>query len=245
MQKLVTTVLVLAAIAVFGTAGYLLVHHDKVQHAGEVLPLPSTSTTAPSTSASSSKPAGPPPVVAFIGDDWTTGAGASSTAKRFTTRLCTALGLHEVNAGVPGAGYAKQGPSGQSYASEVAAVVSARPDVVIVSGGRNDVGDDPAFVSTQALRLLEKLHSRLAQAVLIVISPMWGDSDAPAALHTIATAIQHDAVSAGATYVSVGDPIHGHSSYMATAADPNDAGYAAIAGALAPKLAPLIPRDQP
>jgi lysophospholipase L1-like esterase len=243
VQKVLTGVLVLAAIAVFGAAGYLLVHKDKVTHAGDVLPLPTTSvSSSTSASPSSSAPAGPPPVVAFIGDDWTSGVGASSTSKRFTTRLCAALKLHEVNAGVPGSGYAKQGSSGASYATEVAAVVSARPAVVIVSGGRNDVSDDPTFLNTQVLRFLEKLHSRLAHAVLIVVSPMWGDSDPPAALHTLASAIQHDAASAGATYLSVGDPIHGHPSYMANAADPNDAGYAAIAAALAPKLAPLIPR---
>jgi hypothetical protein len=47
------------------------------------------------------------------------------------------------------------------------------------------------------------------------------------------------AAAVGATYLNVPDPIRGHPGEMANAANPDDAGYAAIAKALEPKLAPL------
>jgi lysophospholipase L1-like esterase len=45
----------------------------------------------------------------------------------------------------------------------------------------------------------------------------------------------------GGTYLDIPDPIHGHPGFMADAADPNDRGYAAIAAALEPQLALLLP----
>jgi hypothetical protein len=44
----------------------------------------------------------------------------------------------------------------------------------------------------------------------------------------------------GGTYLDLADPVHGHSNFMASATDPNDAGYAAIAHAVGPLLDPVI-----
>jgi hypothetical protein len=44
-------------------------------------------------------------VVAFLGDDYTTGAGASSPAKRFSTLVSQQLGVVEKNFGIAGAGH--------------------------------------------------------------------------------------------------------------------------------------------
>jgi lysophospholipase L1-like esterase len=253
MRRVGSVALVLLAIAVFAAAGYVVVHRTRVADAGvtPALPLlttpvtpsatlttsPAAGTPTPSGSVSTAAPT--PPVVAFLGDEWTSGAGASPTSKRFTTLVCAKLGLRELNFGLPGSGYAKQGPSGGDYASQLANIVAARPAMVVVSGGRNDVGEDPSFASAQAHRLIEKLRSRLPHATIVIVAPMWGDSTAPGALSKLATSLRQDAKAFGARYLDIRDPIHGHPSEMATAAHPDDAGYAAIARVLEPQLAPL------
>ena len=41
-------------------------------------------------------------------------------------------------------------------------------------------------------------------------------------------------------YLAVPDPIHGHPQDMSDGADPDDAGYAAIAAALTPKIRAVL-----
>jgi lysophospholipase L1-like esterase len=57
----------------------------------------------------------------------------------------------------------------------------------------------------------------------------------------LGSAVRQGVTAAGGTYLDLPDPIHGHPSYMADLADPNNQGYAAIAAALAPDLQPLLP----
>jgi lysophospholipase L1-like esterase len=253
MRRVGSVALVLLAIAVFAAAGYVVVHRTRVADAGVTPALPSVTTSAtPSVTLTTSPAAGTPtpsgsgstapptpPLVAFLGDDWTAGAGASPTSKRFTTLVCARLGLRELNYGLRGSGYAKQGRSGGDYASQVPNIVAARPAMVVVTGGRNDVGEDPSFAGGQAHRLIEKLRSRLPRASIVIVAPMWGDSAEPSTLRKLATNLKRDAAAVGATYLNLPDPIRGHPNEIATAARPNDAGYAAIARALEPKLAPL------
>src|SRR3954451_1696701 len=111
--------LVVAATAVFAVAGYVLTHDETPPGAGTTVgsvvepssatapPSSSTPTTSPSRSPSGSATTSPPsqpPLVAFLGDDWTVGTRASSPAKRFSTLVCARLGLRELNFGVAGAG---------------------------------------------------------------------------------------------------------------------------------------------
>jgi lysophospholipase L1-like esterase len=244
----------LVGVVVFASAGYVLVHHTAVHGAGKLprlpaaasigtTPAPATATaTAPATAPTVSRSSGPKPVVAFVGDDWTSGSGASSPAKRFTTLVSTALDLQQLNFGVAGSGYAKQGRSGGDYLSRIPDVVAAGPAMVVVSGGRNDVADSPGFAGAHARRLFRLLRSQLPQAAVIAVAPMWGDSQAPPALHRIAHAVHRAALGAGVNYLSVADPIQGHPGFMADAAHPDDRGYAAIASLLDRRLAPYVPR---
>jgi lysophospholipase L1-like esterase len=178
------------------------------------------------------------PVVAFLGDDWTLGVGASATSRRFTTVVSRGLKLSERNFGLDGAGYAKS----TGYRSRVDDVVAAKPAVVVVSGGRNDARGDPATAARQIQTLFADLHRRLPQAVLVALAPFWGDSDLPAELTVLGQAIKQAVRDVGGAYVGLADPIHGHPEFMADQADPNDDGYAAIAAAVEPELAKRLPR---
>jgi lysophospholipase L1-like esterase len=245
-----TGVVVLAALAVAEIVAAVFVvrdHHSPTAAVAAPASTPAVtfSSKAPSlgVEATSTSQGSASVLIAFLGDDWTTGTGASRPANRFTTLLARRLGVAERSFGVAGAGYAKASATGGTYAAQVAAVVAAQPDVVVVSGGRNDASDSPDTAAADARRLFATLHAKLPNAVLIGIAPFWGDSDLPPAMIQLGRAVKAAVTAAGGTYLDLPDPIHGHPSFMADAADPNDQGYAAIAAALAPQLQPLLPSD--
>jgi lysophospholipase L1-like esterase len=192
--------------------------------------------------SSASRPGAGRPVVAFLGDDWTAGIGASAQGKRFSTLLARRLQVKERNFGVDLTGYAKSSDTGGPYRERLAAVVAAHPVMVVVSGGRNDRSDDAATFADDAEQLFATLRAKLPAAVLVAVAPFWGDSDLPPELVRISRTVEKAVTDARGTYLDVADPIHGHPEFMADAGDPNDQGYRAIAAALAPRLAPLLPR---
>ena len=243
MQRLSSWLVVLLALAVFVAAGYVVTKKDHVRDAGTVLPVDSVSASSSAggdASGSPSRGSAGKRTVAFLGDDWTAGTGASTRSKRFTTLLAKDLGATERNFGVDGSGYAKSSSSGGAYDSRIDQVVAAHPDVVVVAGGRNDTGDYVPTLQARVKSLFARLHDKLPKATLVAVAPFWGDSDAPSDLGPVTAAVKKYVDAAGGTYLDISDPVRGHSSYMASDADPNDKGYAAIATALAPKLRALL-----
>jgi lysophospholipase L1-like esterase len=244
--------LAVLAVLELAAAGYVVGHNDtpktgaaSAAAVGQPTGGSSTSQTRPSRgidATSATRDGTGAVVVAFLGDDWTAGTGASGKGKRFTTQLSRQFDVQERNFGVDGTGYAKSSDSGGPYASRLAAVVAAQPQVVVVSGGRNDRSDDAATVAERAHRLFATLRARLPDAVLIAVAPFWGDSELPPELVALGDAVRQAVTDAGGNYLDVPDPIHGHPAYMADAGDPNDVGYRTIAAALEPQLAPLLPR---
>jgi lysophospholipase L1-like esterase len=200
-----------------------------------VVPTTPTSTPTPA-------PSPPPrPTVAFLGDDYTTGVGASRAGNGFVPLLGQALDVPVRTFGAPGAGYARpRGHPRRTYASEVAAVVASKPDIVVVSGGRNDFTDLLATFRTAARQLFATLHAKLPHAELAAVAPWWGDSPHPPELRVLDAPVRTAVLAAGGHYLNVPDPLTGHRNWMADSADPNDAGYRAIATSLTPALHQLI-----
>jgi lysophospholipase L1-like esterase len=200
----------------------------------------SSKTAARTVTGSAPPSGGPEPVVAFLGDEWTAGAGTSGKAHRFTTLLSSSLHVKQRNFGSDGAGY---GTSGNSYASHVDELVAAHPDVVVVSGGRNDLSTEHDLTATasEVDQLFHALHTKLPDATLIAVAPFWGDSDLPQPLITLGHEVKDAVTAVHGTYLDVEDPIHGHPGFMANDTDPDDDGHAAIAAALQSVVAPLLP----
>lgn len=247
MNRLWTALTVLAAIAVFWVAGYVIAHDEPVPTAGQA-PGYSQSRTTPTPSTSTSPPSAAPTrrlTVAFLGDDYTSGEGATARAARFSTLICAALHLTERNFGNAGSGYAVSGVVGGNYLSRIDEVIAAHPDVVLVSGGRNDAIGNARTVATGAKTLFARLHRRLPNAVLVAVAPLWGDSPPLPALAPIAASIRAAVRAAGGSYLAINDPLRGHPRWMADLADPNNAGYAAIEGALEAPLGALLVAAHP
>lgn len=202
--------------------------------------LSSTASNSSGTATAASAAAGGgEKVVAFLGDEWTAGAGSSATASRFASLLSSRLHVTQRNFGARGGGY---GTSSDRYESSVAEVVAAHPDVVVVTGGRNDLTPAHDLIATtgEVDRLFADLRAGLPNARLIAVAPFWGDSDLPQALVTLGREVKDAVTAAHGTYLDIADPIHGHPDFMADDVDPNDKGHAAIAAALASELEPLV-----
>ena len=230
---------ILAALTMVLVA-YTLLHASPAPVAGALAtltgsasaqPTPTlTPTPAPSVSATTA----PQPVVAFLGDSYAAGAGASSPSKGWTDLVSHHLGWVEKNLSLTTAGYSTAGEPGEtSYRARIHALVATGAQIVVVSGGRGDVSVGATRLRSEVRATLVGIHAALPKAKIIVVSPTWGNSPAPARLTAVITIVRAEAVRAGATYLNIGEPMAGKVALMAVNGwQPNDAGHAAIAAAV-------------
>ena len=182
----------------------------------------------------------------FIGDSYSAGKGAGNVAKRFTTLTADAMGWREVNAAQGCTGYVAQcWQNGKLHISYEAVLqtITFQPDIVIVSGGRNDQWT--SNTSASIYWFYACLHAKFPKAQLFATSPIWGSTrKPPAKMQLLQTAVRTAALGNGATYIDLGNPLLGHPEYMAKdAIHPNVSGHAAIANALIRSLANLVPAN--
>ncbi len=168
------------------------------------------------------------PLVAFYGDSYTLGTGASDPSKRWSTRICASRGWNEYNPSVNGLGFVKNRlPSGPNLPDRI---IAKKPDIVFITMGLNDAysydqlgtGIDDAIVAD-----FEKLHNALPDARFIVVEPFWYTSARPEALGTVIDWVKDAADGIGADYIPGASTwIQGREGEMASdGLHPNDAGY--------------------
>lgn len=180
-----------------------------------------------------------PPDAVFLGDSYTAGIG--SDGPDWPTAVSADLGWNAVNLAAGGTGYVTEAGvegCGKEHCGaylEQSMSITDTPDIIVVSGGRNDTGDG---IEAAALELFTSLRDRYSGATIIALSP-WMDDDPPAAaLTATATAIRNAADEAGITYLDTGQPFVSHTELISTdGIHPNAAGYAALSALLTPMLA--------
>lgn len=180
-----------------------------------------------------------PPDVVFLGDSYTVGIG--SEGPDWPTTVSAALGWNAVNLAAGGTGYVTEAGvegCGKEHCGaylEQSTAIAGNPDIIIVSGGRNDSGDG---IEAAALKLFTTLHEENPNATVIALSP-WMDDDPPGdALTAAATAIHAAADASDVAYIDTGQPFVGHPELIsADGVHPNADGYAALSALLTPLLA--------
>ncbi|MEP6477967.1 MAG: SGNH/GDSL hydrolase family protein [Rhodoglobus sp.] len=172
------------------------------------------------------------PIVAFYGDSYTLGTGASDPSKRWSTIICAERGWTEVNPSVNGLGFIN---NREAYGvDEPGEVIAANPDIVFVTMGLNDnFSYDFAanLIRSQITKDFDRLKAALPGARFIVVEPFWYTDDRPESLPVISGWVQDAAEAIDADYIpGASHWIEHHPEWMADdELHPNDAGYAELA----------------
>lgn len=194
-------------------------------------------TVSGESSALAGSAPGVAPVAVFIGDGYAAGADSTAPAKRWTSLVAARLGWTEVNLGFAGTGYLTTGATRANYIGSIPDVVAANPAIVVVSGGRNDVGQPEAAEKLAITTFLNALKAAVPTARIVVLSPVWDDDPVPAGLTAIAADLQAAAATTGVGYLDIGQPLVSRTDLINDGTDPNDAGHAALADAAVAALA--------
>ena len=171
--------------------------------------------------------------VAFYGDSYTLGTGATSPEKRWSTIVSEQRNWNEFNPSVNGLGFVNN-RSDSGDGDVVSLIIDEKPEIVFVTMGLNDnfsfdyAADD---IRTQIPADLDRLKAGLPDARFIVVEPFWYTDARPDSVDTIIGWVKDAADDIGADYIAGASRwIEGHPEWMADdGIHPNDAGYAAMA----------------
>ena len=181
--------------------------------------------------------------VAFYGDSYTLGTGASDRANRWSTIISEARDWSEFNPSVNGLGFINNRASfGSGDLPSI--IIADDPDIVFVTMGLNDnfsfdrAADD---IRQQIGVDIERLITELPDARLIVVEPFWYTDERPASVETIIGWVRDAAAAVEADYIPGASRwIEGHPEWMASdGLHPNDDGYAEMARRMEAELAAL------
>lgn len=127
------------------------------------------------------------PVVAFYGDSYTLGTGASDPALRWSTIISEQRGWQEFNPSVNGLGFVNH--RSDFDGNDLPELVIAQdPDIVFVTMGLNDnfsYDRRAELIRTTIADDLTRLRDGLPDARIIVVEPFWYTDERPESVETI------------------------------------------------------------
>ena len=183
------------------------------------------------------------PLVAFLGDSWTAGVGATGR-RGYAVRAAEQLGWGYANFGVGGSGYSVPGPHGSRFAERVPQLAALHPDVVVVQGSLNERRSTEAALRPAAVSTLTRLRSALDPGTpVLVIGASYNPGTPDGTIEEINAAVSDAAAGAGLPFVDPAaagwtDP-HDAGLWSDTI-HPDDRGHQVIADRLAPLLRALV-----
>ena len=181
--------------------------------------------------------------VAFYGDSYTLGTGASSPDKRWSTIVSEKRNWNEFNPSVNGLGFvANRSEFGDGDVPSL--IIDEKPEIVFVTMGLNDnflydfAADD---IRSQIPADLDRMKEALPDARFIVVEPFWYTEDRPQSVDVIIGWVEDAAAAIDADYIAGASRwIEGHPEWLADdELHPNDEGYAAMAERMEEELARL------
>lgn len=199
---------------------------------------PSAPAVAPNVAAEVNAGAAKP-VVAFIGDSYTTGVGG--TGGGFVSLFSKSEPWQVENLGVGGTGYAASlgaNPGSMNacgreiclgYIDRIEEAVALDADVVVVSGGRNESKVPSAAQAVTVDKFYKKLRTELPDSKIVAFNPVWDSAKPPASVISMAGMVRSSVESVGGSFVDIGQPLQGRPDFVSKdGAHPNDKGYEAL-----------------
>ena len=208
--------------------------------------LAACATIPPEPTATSIPPGGDGPIVAFYGDSYTLGTGATSADARWSTIISADRGWREVNPSVNGLGFINnRSVFGDGDLPSI--IIDAAPDVVIVTMGLNDNfayerrPDERDRIREEIGIDLNRLRDGLPEARIVVVEPFWYTDERRDSVQIIIDWVREGAEAISADYIAGASRyIEGRPELMAAdGLHPNDEGYAVIAEQLDDAFAAL------
>jgi lysophospholipase L1-like esterase len=167
--------------------------------------------------------------VAFYGDSYTLGVGATDPAHRWSSIVCAERGWREFNPSINGLGFVRNRHN-FGDGDLPSQIVASEPDIVFVTMGLNDnfgFATDADRIRVQISTDLEYLRLALPMPRFIVVEPFWYTDDRPDSLSVITGWVKAAAEFIDAEYiVGASHWLEHHPEWMAAdGLHPNDAGY--------------------
>lgn len=151
------------------------------------------------------------------------------------------------NFALPGSGYV--GGAGESgpFGNQLERAVAAKPDVIVVFGGINDVGKTPELIQQAATDLFGELSRRAPESRVVALGPLWHDIPPPEAAVVINDAVARAATEARVPFVRLIDEdwLVGDGLIQPDDIHPTDAGQEVMARELGPLLQRELRRTGP
>jgi len=186
-----------------------------------------------SSPTSDTDSASPLTKVAFYGDSYTLGTGASELPKRWSTIISTERNWDEFNPSINGLGFINNRM--KFVTGDLPdRIIKAEPDIVFITMGLND-NFSYDFAGDAIHDQIDDDFARLAEALpsahFIAVEPFWYTDERPDSIAVISGWVQAAAADIGADYIAGASHwIEGHPEYMAAdGLHPNDLGYAEMA----------------
>jgi lysophospholipase L1-like esterase len=181
--------------------------------------------------------------VAFYGDSYTLGIGATSTGRRWSTIICAERGWREFNPSVNGLGFVRNRRN-FGDGDLPSQIIASNPDIVFVALGLNDnfgFAEQSDRIRVQISTDFEYLRLALPATRFIVVEPFWYTDDRPDSLSIISGWVKAASEFIGADHVvGASHWLEHHPEWMASdGLHPNDAGYAQLASRMDAALASL------
>jgi lysophospholipase L1-like esterase len=170
------------------------------------------------------------PLVAFYGDSYTLGTGASSEDVRWSSVISRDRGWREFNPSVNGLGYVNN----RGSLDLPGAIIAQEPDIVFVTMGLNDAFSFD-FAAAEIHEAIDddlgRLRDELPAARIVVVEPFWYTDERPQSIETIIGWVADAADDIGAEHIDGASHwIEGRPDLMAAdGLHPNDDGYALMA----------------
>jgi lysophospholipase L1-like esterase len=184
------------------------------------------------------------PRVAFIGDSWTEGIGATAL-DGYAVVTADRLGWDSEVLGVGGSGYVATG-RGSTFEQRIDRAVAFDPDVVVVQGSINERATDLGVLSGAAERTLDELRNKVDDdARILVVGASYVPGEDVDVVAGINRTIGAAAARVGLPFVNPAvenwtDPAD--ASIWADSRHPNDLGCQEVADHLVPLLRALVAR---